>query len=326
MKTHLVTGGAGFIGSHLCDKLLADGHAVIAIDDFSLGTYENLIEAIKHEHFKFLEGDVANSSFWHQLAKDCPTNSIDVIWHMAANSDISAGVKDSTVDLHRTFLTTFHTLEAAKALGVKHFALASTSAVYGDLQSVLSEDSAPLNPISNYGAMKLASEAAATAKTSTDLDKLWIFRFPNVVGPRSTHGVIHDFVRKLNSTPRRLEVLGDGTQCKPYLHVIELLDAMMHTVRNSNEKINRFLIGPLGDKGTTVRYIADLVIRLYGTNAEIVYGNGNRGWVGDVPTFTYSTDKIYSLGWKPKLTSNQTIDKAVGEIVAELKSPVVALR
>ena len=321
METHLITGGAGFIGSHLCDRLLADGHRVIAIDDFSLGTRENIKEAEKCGNFTLIEGDVSDPQFWQQLIATQPgLVSTDVIWHLAANSDILAGVVDPNVDLQKTFLTSFHTLEAARILKIKRFALASTSAVYGELQTPMHEDSAPLNPISNYGAMKLASEAAATALTSSCLEKLWIFRFPNVVGPRSTHGVIHDFVKKLNVNPARLDVLGNGTQCKPYLHVEELIHAMLHIVENADESINRFMIGPDGGVGTTVRHIAETVVGNYGTNAEIVYGAGNRGWVGDVPQFSYSIDRIKSLGWKPTLTSDQTVERAVAEIVEELRT------
>lgn len=321
MENHLITGGAGFIGSHLCDRLLSDGHRVTAIDDFSLGTRENITQAEKCENFTLIEGDVSDPHFWRELIATRPElESTDVIWHLAANSDILAGVVDPKVDLQKTFLTSFHTLEAARILKVKRFALASTSAVYGELQTPMHEDSAPLNPISNYGAMKLASEAAATALTSSCLETLWIFRFPNVVGPRSTHGVIHDFVRKLNANPARLDVLGNGTQCKPYLHVEELINAMLHIVENAGETINRFMIGPDGGVGTTVRHIAETVVSSYGSDAEIVYGAGNRGWVGDVPQFSYSIERIKALGWKPALTSDQTVERAVSEIVDELRT------
>ena len=317
---HLVTGGAGFIGSHLCDRLLSLGHQVIAIDDLSLGQIENLRTASAHPGFHFIHGDVADPAFWLGFESMPETAGIDTIWHMAANSDIAAGVADSTVDLRKTFLTTFETLEAARRMNVHRFALASTSAVYGELDTTLDEDSSPLNPISHYGAMKLASEAAATALTSTTLERLWIFRFPNVVGPRSTHGVIHDFVKKLNRNPLRLDVLGDGTQCKPYLHVHELVDAMLHILDHAADTINRYLIGPEGGAATTVRHIAESVVREYGTPASIHYGQGSRGWVGDVPTFSYNISKIKALGWSPTLTSDLAIQQAVAEIVRELRT------
>jgi UDP-glucose 4-epimerase len=319
-STHLVTGGAGFIGSHLCDRLLSLGHHVVAIDDLSLGKTENLQSASANPNFQFIHGDVTDPQFWQDFQIKHQDHPIDTIWHMAANSDIAAGVADATVDLRKTFLTTFETLEAARRMQVPRFALASTSAVYGELDTALDEESSPLNPISNYGAMKLASEAAATALTSTTLERLWIFRFPNVVGPRSTHGVIHDFVKKLNRDPLRLDVLGDGTQCKPYLHVHELVDAMLHIVHHAADTINRFLIGPEGGAATTVRHIAESVVRQYGTPAAIHYGQGSRGWIGDVPKFCYNIAKIKALGWSPALTSDEAIQKAVAEIVRELKS------
>ncbi len=318
IQTHLVTGGAGFIGSHLCDRLLSSGHFVIAIDDFSLGNRENIAQASTNNRFLLIEGDVSCPLFWEKILKEqSRLAATDVIWHMAANSDISAGVLDATVDLKKTFLTSFHTLEAARTMEVKRFVLASTSAVYGELQTPLHEDSAPLNPISNYGAMKLASEAAATALTSSCLDRLWIFRFPNVVGSRSTHGVIHDFVRKLNANPSRLDVLGNGTQCKPYLHVEELLNAMLYVVDHADQTVNRYLIGPQGTTGTTVKHIAESVVRVYGAETQIEYGTSNRGWVGDVPQFSYSIERISALGWQPDLSSDQAIERAIREIVAE---------
>ena len=316
-EIHIITGGAGFIGSYLCDRLLEKGHHVIAIDDFSLGTKENLAHIPASAAFTLIEGDVACAEFWKNFSA---RGKIDTIWHMAANSDIAAGVSDPEVDLRKTFLTSYHTLQAARTLGARGFALASTSAVYGDLQTVLDEKSSPLNPISNYGAMKLASEAAATALTSSALEKLWIFRFPNVVGSRSTHGVIHDFVKKLNRNPTRLDVLGDGTQCKPYLHVSELINAMDFIHTHANQPINRHLIGPENGGATTVQHIAESVAAAYGGNPTIHYGAGNKGWVGDVPKFTYNVSHLAALGWRPSLSSDGAIERAVLEIVSELKT------
>ena len=148
------------------------------------------------------------------------------------------------------------------------------------------------------------------------IEQAWIFRFPNVVGPRTTHGVIYDFVRKLQANCRSLQVLGDGTQEKPYLHVSELVAAMLHCRARSHEKINCFNIG-VSDSATTVRYIAEKVISMVSPAAEIQYGQGNRGWVGDVPRFRYSTRKLNALGFTPQLTSNQAVDLAINEITKE---------
>jgi UDP-glucose 4-epimerase len=316
---HIVTGGAGFIGSHLAERLLAEGLRVIIADDFSLGTRQNIEVCAQHPAATIVEADVATTAGWQEITKALQTDGTQplMIWHMAANSDIPAGIYDPDVDFRRTFLTTYETLRAAASLGVRFIAFASTSAVYGELDCVLDEKTGPLEPVSNYGAMKLASEATLTAATSTRLDRVWIFRFPNVVGPRATHGVIYDFFHKLRRTPLRLDVLGDGSQCKPYLHVSELVDAMWHITAHANEKVNCVLIGPEGE-GATVHEIAERVVTEAGGNAQIVYGVGNRGWIGDVPRFKYSIEKLKRLGWQPKLTSSEAVARSVREIYQEI--------
>jgi UDP-glucose 4-epimerase len=180
----------------------------------------------------------------------------------------------------------------------------------------LVEDVGPLFPISNYGAMKLASEGCISAALEAYLQKAWIFRFPNVVGSRSTHGVIYDFVQKLKANPNELEVLGDGLQEKPYFHVSDLIDAMLLIVERASEKLNYFNIGT-ADTATTVRYIAERVVNRMSPGAGIRYTGGSKGWVGDVPKFNYSIEKLKRLGWAPRLSSNAAVDRAVEEVVAE---------
>ena len=236
---------------------------------------------------------------------------------MAANSDIQAGVVDPQVDLRNTFLTTFHTLQMMKELGIGVLAFASSSAIYGNHgTATLSEDTGPLFPISSYGAMKLASEATISAAVESFLDRAYIFRFPNVIGVPATHGVMLDFVRKLKATPGRLEVLGDGTQRKSYLHVEELIDAMFLVREKACDEINCFNIGA-DDDGVTVREIAERVVREVSPSASIAYGQGNKGWVGDVPTFKYSLEKLRRLGWQPRLGSAEAIGRAVKQIAAQ---------
>ena len=165
--------------------------------------------------------------------------------------------------------------------------------------------------------MKLASEAAISAAIESFLERAWIFRFPNVVGSRSTHGAIYDFAQKLKRNPQELEVLGDGTQEKPYLHVSELLDAMLFIVGHAAERLNFYNIGTAGSV-TNVRYIAEAVVRRQAPGATIRYGTGSKGWVGDVPKFNYSIEKLSRLGWHPQLTSDQAVDRAVAEVVSEV--------
>jgi UDP-glucose 4-epimerase len=223
------------------------------------------------------------------------------------------------VDLNCTFLTTHNLLKVMRERAIPQIAFASTSAIYGVHPGVLHEDIGPLFPISNYGAMKLSSEAEISAALESYLKRVWIFRFPNVVGSRSTHGVIYDFAQKLKKTPAELEVLGDGSQEKPYLHVTPLVEAMLFIADNATERLNCFNIGN-ADSVTTVRYIAEAVVKRQSPTAKIRYTGGNRGWVGDVPKFSYSIEKLRRLGWSPRMTSNLAVDLAVEEIVGEVLS------
>ena len=234
-----------------------------------------------------------------------------------ANSDIRAGVADSDVDFRDTFLTTHSLLKVLREHKVPNLAFASTSAIYGEHPGLMREDVGPLFPISNYGAMKLASEAAISAALEAYLERVWIFRFPNVVGSRATHGAIYDFVHKLKKNPAQLDVLGDGSQQKPYFHVVDLLEAMLFIVENGKDRLNFHNIGTL-ETVTSVRYLAEAVVKRQSPGARIQYGLGSKGWVGDVPKFNYSIEKLKKLGWSPRLTSDQAVDRAVDEIVREV--------
>lgn len=320
MQKCLVTGAAGFIGSHLVDRLLKRDCQVIGVDNMKLGRRENLQPALRNPQCKFFEVDVNDEAGFRLAVEGALTDGpIDTVWHLAANSDIRAGVADADVDLRDTFLTTHHTLKLMRELGLKRIAFASTSAVYGVHDCLLTEDLGPLFPISNYGAMKLASEAAISAALESFLERAWIFRFPNVVGSRSTHGAIYDFVQKLGKNPGRLDVLGDGTQEKPYFHVADLIDAMLFITDRAEKRLNYFNIGTAGT-ATTVRCLAEAVVREMSPGAKIQYGSGNKGWVGDVPKFNYSIEKLRQLGWSPRLTSDEAVNLAVRELAAEAGS------
>jgi UDP-glucose 4-epimerase len=315
---YLVTGAAGFIGSHLVDALLARGATVVGIDNLKLGSRANLGSALKDARFKFYQADLNDLTACGRILADESTLApFTAAWHLAANSDIRAGVADPDVDLRDTFLTTYNTLKLMREHGIPRLAFASTSAIYGAHDCPLTEDLGPLFPISNYGAMKLASEAAISAAVESFLQGAWIFRFPNVVGGRATHGAIYDFCHKLKANPAELEVLGDGTQQKPYFHVADLIEAMLFIVDHAREKLNCFNIGT-SDTVTTVRYLAETTVRFAQPQAKIRYTGGNRGWVGDVPKVNYSVEKLKKLGWLPRLTSNEAVDRAVAEIVKEI--------
>jgi UDP-glucose 4-epimerase len=312
---HFVTGVAGFIGSQLADSLLEAGEVVSGADDFSVGRPENLESARRSSKFLFFERDFSSVDQGTDCLKSVAAwqGAPDILWHLAANSDISAGVENASVDFKRTLQTTFAVIEGAKSAGVKKIAFASTSAVYGQRDEALNEDSGRLLPISNYGATKLASEALLSAAAETFVEMVWIFRFPNVVGPRATHGAIFDFVGRLATRPASLKVLGNGSQTKPYLHVAELIAAMKFIVDKAGDRRNVFNIGPNG-AGTKVSFIAEQVIARLLPGTPIAYTGGDRGWVGDVPRFQYSTERLARLGWQPRLTSDEAVLRAIDEM------------
>jgi len=316
--TILITGVAGFIGSNLAQAFISKGKKVVGFDNLSTGRLSNLENVIEHPRFEFKKVNLADFvSYSEALTHTHSSTPITEVWHLAANSDIPAGILDPQTDLSDTFMTTFNTLELMKKLGVRLICFASSSAIYGDLKkSRLGENTGPLLPISNYGAMKLASEAIISAAAENFLDYAFIFRFPNVIGTPATHGVILDFVRKLKATPDNLSVLGNGKQRKPYLHIEELISAMVFIHKEAKKRINIFNIGP-SDEGVMVRFIAEQVVKEFSPNASISYGKSNRGWVGDVPEFIYSIDKLQLLGWRPNMNSIEAVCRAVREIIKQ---------
>ncbi len=315
----IVTGGAGFVAANLIPKLLDRGDHVLALDSCTRGSFDYLGAYAGRQEFRAEVVDLTDlEAFRVAVSRHEELGPFDCVWHLAANSDIPAGVSDPNVDLRDTFMTTFNTLRVIKDLGIRRINFASSSAIYGDQGArVLTEDIGPLLPISNYGAMKLASEAAISAASEQFLDHALIFRFPNVVGAPATHGVILDFVKRLRADPSQLTVLGNGTQQKSYLHVSDLVGAMMFLDDQSREKIGLYNIGP-ADEGVTVRQIAEETVAQVAAGAKIYFGSEARGWVGDVPRFFYSIGKITALGWRPQLTSLEAIRRAISEIAAEV--------
>lgn len=311
----IIAGGAGFIGSGLAARFIKQGRRVLILDNLSRGKEEYIEEPAKGGKLQFERLDLADIPATAEAVRAFhKKHPVDTVWQMAANSDIPAGMADDRVDLNDTFMTTFSLLQAMKASGLKKIAFASSSAVYGDHgERPLTEEAGPLLPISNYGAMKLAAEAVLSAAAESRLEKVWIFRFPNVVGRPATHGVILDFIRKLRRTPNRLEVLGDGSQRKAYLHVDELAEAMLFIVARAPEKVGLYNIGP-EDAGCTVAQIAEAVVGRVSPGAAIVYGREPRGWVGDVPKFLYSVQKLARLGWRARSSSLEAVRRAIDEI------------
>jgi len=302
----LITGGAGFIGSHLCDRLIAEGNKITVVDNLILGKEENIQHLKDNSQFTFCNCDVLDGEAMKKIFNE---GNFDMVYHLAANSDIQKGGTDPSVDYNLTFNTTFKLLGLMRDFNVKKLFFASTSAIFGEATGYIGEDYGPLRPVSNYGAGKLASEAFISAFSSTYGIQTWITRFPNVVGERFTHGVIFDFIKKLRKTPEELEVLGNGEQCKPYIYVKDLIDGIQYVITHTSERFNVFNLGP--DSRTKVKEIAQMVIEEMGLNAKIRYTGGDRGWVGDVPEFKYNLDKIHQLGWQTPRTSNEAVRLAI---------------
>jgi len=302
----LITGGAGFIGSHLCDALLQQKHDVVVVDNLILGTLENISHILDSEHFEFIEEDLLHLSKLQEIFR---IHSFEMVFHLAANSDIQKGGADPEVDYQLTFLTTFNVLQCMKEFEVKKLFFASTSAIYGETTKNLVEDFGPLQPVSNYGAGKLASEAFISAFSSIYKIQTWIARFPNVVGERFTHGVIYDFIKKLQKNPEELLVLGNGEQNKPYLYVKDLVEGILFICNNAKDQLNVYNLG--SETRTKVKEIAQMVIEEMGLTAKINYTGGDRGWVGDVPEFNYNLEKINRLGWNARINSNDSVRLAI---------------
>jgi UDP-glucose 4-epimerase len=321
-RIHYVFGGAGFIGKNLIESLLEDENVqVICVDNLSRGRASFLSNFLSNKRFSFIQADIADYNYF-EFDFDYFGSEVDqtTVWHLVANSDIAAGVSDIGVDLKDTFTSTVNILRWMKLRGYKEICFASSSAIYGDHgYESLHEEIGNCYPISNYGAMKLASEAIISAACEDFLHNANVYRFPNVVGTPATHGVIYDFVKKLKTDPRVLAVLGDGSQKKSYLHVSDLVDAMIYiaVTANHDQKFNVFNIGPL-DEGIFVRDIAEIVANLYSPTPNIVFGSGNKGWVGDVPKFKYSIKKLENLGWQPSMGSRAAIELSAKQIYNQI--------
>ncbi len=311
--TILVTGGAGFVGSHLVDRLVADGQDVRVFDNFSSGRREFLSHHGEAVHT--VEGDLLDLDAVKSAMK-----GIDMVYHLAANPDIRLGTQVTDTDLKQGTVATYNVLEAMRLEGTKRIAFASSSVVYGEADVMPTpENYGPLFPISLYGASKLASEALITSWVGTFGLQAWIFRFANIVGSRGTHGVIFDFIHKLHRDSKNLEVLGNGRQEKSYMEVIDCANAMIHVVKNTKEHINCY---NLGTKDTcSVRRIAEIVLEETGCiDASIEYTGGDRGWAGDVPRSMLNPQRLFELGFTPLHDSDDAV-RLTARVLVERLAP-----
>lgn len=304
----LVVGGAGFIGSHLCDALLEAGDQVVCVDNFSLGTRKNVEHLMNHPAFRLYEADATD---WEALDGIFRKEEPGQVFHLAANSDIQASARNPEVEYRNTYTTTFQILSCMREYGVRKLFFASTSAVYGNRgEELLDENTPGLTPVSYYGAAKLGSEALVSAFSyMNDMDAL-VFRFPNVIGPRLTHGVVFDFIHRLEQDGKNLRILGDGRQTKPYIYVTDLVRAIMQFKDTGEHGLTLYNVGVEG--ATSVTAIADIVCEEMGLkDVAYHYTGGEGGWKGDVPRFRYCTDKIYQAGWKARYTSDEAVRETV---------------
>ena len=308
---YFITGGAGFIGSFVVDRL-AKRNAVTVYDNLSTGREEFISPHLGEPYFKFVKADLLDFGTLFREMKDHES-----VWHIAANPDIRKGTASTRVDLEQNTLATYNALESARRCDIKSFVFSSTSTVYGRAKTVPTpEDAGPCLPISLYGASKLACEGLVSAYAELYGIKSWIYRFANIVGHRSTHGIIFDMVEKLNKDRRTLEVLGDGKQRKSYLLVEECVDAMVFGFKHAKDRLNYFNLGA-ADQITVKRIIDIIVEEAKLKNTKIRYTGGESGWKGDVPRFLLDVKKMAKLGWKAKHTSEEAIREATRIVIAE---------
>lgn len=310
MMIHFVTGGAGFIGSNLCEKLLLGGKdKVIVYDNLSSGDDGFLEEHKDNPNFNLVVGDLLDVE-----KIESEIRGVDIVWHLAANPDVKIGADDTRIHLDQNVMATYNVLEAMRKNGVGCIVFTSTSTVYGEALDVPTcEEYGPCIPISLYGASKLACEALISSYCYVFNMRGMLYRFANCVGKRSTHGVIYDFVNKLEKNPSELEILGDGTQCKSYFLVDDCIDAMIHTIALQKKQVELYNIGSVDMIDVTE--LAKIVVSELGLkDVKFRYTggvDGGRGWKGDVKLMQLSIDKLISSGYIPKSNSREAVRETV---------------
>jgi len=315
MEKVLVTGGAGFIGSHLVDALMVRGEEVCVFDNLLTGSIENVRYWLGSPNFTFIKGDLLNTMDLEKLE----VKRYSFIFHFAANPEVKIGSTEPGIHFQQNILATYNLLELIRRADAKPTLIfTSTSTVYGEASRIPTpEDYAPLKPISTYGASKLACEALITAYAYTYGFKAVIYRLANIVGPRSRHGVIYDFIEKLKRNPGELEILGDGTQTKSYLHVRDCVDAILLGLEKSTEQVEIFNVG--SEDQVDVKTIAQIVIdEMKLKNVKLIFTGGvegGRGWKGDVKNMLLDITKLKTLGWRPRLNSKQAVREAAKSLL-----------
>ncbi|MDZ7746241.1 MAG: NAD-dependent epimerase/dehydratase family protein [Halobacteriales archaeon] len=302
-KRVVITGGAGFVGSHLTDRLI-DNNEVVVADDF-----RNSERDWVHEDATVVEGDLTDS----EVVAEAITPETDIVFHFAADKNAA---RDDIEQYRVNNELTETVVERMHAIGVNNIAFTSSSVVYGEAPRPTPEDFAPLEPISIYGASKLGEEGLLSVFAHSHGFTVWNFRFANIVGPRLQLGsVIPDFIQKLEESPDELEILGDGRQEKSYLHIDDCVDAMCHIVEHADAPVNTYNLGTRTT--TSVTTIADIVADEMGLDPEYTFTGGDRGWTGDVPRMRLSIEKLSALGWEPTESSDDAVRRCVQELLAD---------
>ncbi len=302
---YFVTGCAGFIGSHVTNTLLKQGHDVVGFDNLSTGLAEFLEESQLSEKFTFVYGDLLNRELITEAMQ-----GIDAVFHLAANADVRFGTNHPHKDLEQNTIATFHVLEAMRANQVNCIAFSSTGSIYGDAHIIPTPESAPF-PVqtSLYGASKLAAEGLIQAYCEGFGFKAYIFRFVSILGERYTHGHVFDFYKQLLENPEKLHILGNGQQRKSYLYIHDCIDAMLFAMQHAHEKVNVFNLGTneYCQVNDSIGWICDYL----SVAPQRTYEGGERGWIGDNPFIFLDCSKIRDLGWKPKLTIQEGITQTI---------------
>ncbi|MEM1507297.1 MAG: SDR family NAD(P)-dependent oxidoreductase [Candidatus Bathyarchaeia archaeon] len=314
----LVTGGAGFIGSHLVDRLINEGFRTRIIDNFSSGKMENLQHHKCDSRVKILNVDLKDSWRILEVVKD-----ISVVFHFAANPEVRVSTTNPDVHFNENIVATFNLLEAMRRNDVKGLVFASSSSVYGEPISIPVGEDAPIKPVSVYGASKAACESLIHAYSRLYGIRAVVLRYANVVGPRLRHGVVYDFIVKLRRNPSVLEVLGDGMQVRSYIYVTDAVEATMIAWRKSASMFEVYNVG--SEDWVSVNDVADIVAETMGLRdvkrlyKPILHGVG---WLGDVKRIALSIEKIKALGWQPRMKSKEALAETVRRILGEISDDV----
>ena len=300
MKT-LVTGGAGFIGSHIVDRLIERGDEVVVYDNMSTGIDDFVEPHLKNPKFKFVQADILDLEKLTEEMKN-----VDFVFHLAAHADVRSGFIDHKIDLEQNLLGTINVLEAMKKNQVKKIAFASTSSVYGDATIIPTPENHPFFPTSLYGSSKASAETYIATFCEYYNMTAYIFRFVSWVGERYTHGLVFDFLKKLEKDPTKLYILGDGTQKKSYLYVKDGVEAIFTIIDKAKDKINVFNLG--NNEILTVTESAKEITDEAGyKNVKFEYEGGDKGWIGDNKYVLLDTEKLQSLGWKPSKNTKESL-------------------